>query len=238
MAKDGSQRDPYAPNSRMGGSIDEAIDEEGEEDEMDIMSYGQAVDDDLDEPGDLSLPVGVVLLMVDPETLRFELLQLDFETPVAAKVQDVLEQARDSVSEPALKGLDFHAVVDRKGNQFSAAAPLTKALTNRKRSRDILVGLSRGVSVEKCGRLARPILGDAKVILMVRNWNDANRIHCYFLNIQTYTSHSFNVDFGFSLKQTGTMSKAGPRTRRKNLNSRIRNRTRLPLPNENDNFES
>ena len=160
---DGTRRGP-----RFG--VGEAIDEEGEEDqEMEIMSYGEAeVGSDVDEPGDLMFPVSLVLLLVDPDTLRFELLQLDFDTPQEAKVGDVLEQIKESITEPAIRSLEFHSLVDRKGAQFSATTALAKALTNRKRSKDILVVLSKGVTTEQCGKLARPILGDSKVISMVR----------------------------------------------------------------------
>lgn len=167
-----SRTQSFQPKGRTASKVDDRIDEEGEfddEDDMDMMSYGQPENNAEDaDMGDLNLPVSLVLLLVDPETLRFELLQLDFETPEAAKVMDVLDQIKDSVTEPVIRKQDFYAVVDRRGNQFSAATSLPKALTNRRRNRDILIGLSRGVSADKCGRLARSILGDAKVIGMVR----------------------------------------------------------------------
>lgn len=163
----GMSRDPYGPGG-VGGPLQDAIEEETDDD--DLMSYGE-VDDGAadDEPGDLMLPVALVLLLVDPETLRFELLQLDLENPQEAKVSDVLDQIKESVTEPAIQALEFHSLVDRKGGQFSASTALAKALTNRKRSKDILVGLSKGVTTEHCGRLARPILGDSKVIGMLQS---------------------------------------------------------------------
>jgi hypothetical protein len=152
----------------VGGPLDSAIEEESDDD-VSLMSYGEVDGSGRgDEPGDLMFPVALVLLLVDPETLRFELLQLDLETPQEAKVSDVLDQIKESVTEPAIRSLEFHGLVDRKGNQFAASAALAKALTNRKRNKDILVGLSKGVTTEHCGRLARPILGDSKVISMVR----------------------------------------------------------------------
>lgn len=163
--------DDGGEGTRRGGrfGIEDAIDEEGEEDQdMEIMSYGEAeVGSEVDEPGDLMFPVSLVLLLVDPDTLRFELLQLEFDTPQEAKVGDVLEQIKDSITEPAIRSLEFHSLVDRKGGLFSATAPLAKALTNRKRSKDILAVLSKGVTTEQCGKLARPIFGDAKVITML-----------------------------------------------------------------------
>lgn len=162
----GLGRSPHSMARNMGHEEDE------DEDVFDDrMSYGEEEDEynsAENEPGDLNGPMSLVLLLVDPDTLRFELLQLEFETVQGAKVADVLDQIINSVTEPAIRTLEFHALVDRKGNPFSANTALPKAVTNRRRSKDILVGLSKGVTVEHCGRLARPILGDAKVIAMVR----------------------------------------------------------------------
>ncbi len=152
-----------------GRAIDGAIDEGDEDEDMDIMSYGEEGNGgDQDEPGDLMFPVALVLLLVDPDTLRFELLQLEFETPQEAKVGDVLDQIKDSITEPSIRALDFYALVDRKGSLYPATTALAKALTNRKRSKDILVALSKGLNTDQCSRLARPIFADAKVITMVR----------------------------------------------------------------------
>lgn len=146
------------------------------EEEEDRMSYGEPEpfqdatgtgDDDIDR-GDLTQPIALVLLLVDPDTLRFELLQLEYDNPTDAKVSDVLEQIPNSVTEPAIRSLEFQALVDRQGGTFGPTLSLAKALAHRRKSKDILVGLSKGVTPEHCGRLARPILGDNKVIGMVR----------------------------------------------------------------------
>jgi hypothetical protein len=113
-------------------------------------------------------PISLVLLLVDPDTLRFELLQLEFETPQDAIVNDVLEQIENSVTEKAIKRLTFTALVDRKGEAHKGKDPLGNALTYRKSAKDILVGLSSLIAVDDCAKLARPILGDDKVIGMVR----------------------------------------------------------------------
>jgi hypothetical protein len=113
-------------------------------------------------------PISLVLLLVDPDTLRFELLQLEFETPQDALVSDVLEQIENSVTEKAIQRLTFTALVDRKGEAHHGKDPLGNALTYRKHAKDILVGLSSQIQVDECAKLARPILGDDKVIGMVR----------------------------------------------------------------------
>jgi hypothetical protein len=124
-------------------------------------------EDHLGEAAELNGPISLVLLLVDPPTLRFELLQLEFDTPQEATVNDVLEQISNSVTEPAIQKLKFIALVDRLGEAHDRQSPLKHALTKRKGSKDILVGLSKDVTMEQCSRLARPILGDEKVVGMV-----------------------------------------------------------------------
>jgi hypothetical protein len=166
------------PNSGEGphiaagrfGSIDEGEEDEEEEEadsDNEDMLYGSDKDSDVSDRGELVGPLEIVLVLVDPQSLRFELLQLEFETPQLSKVSECLEQVKDIVTESALKSLEFHSVLDRNGNCFPAKVGLGKALTCRRRGKDILVGISKGISADEAGRLARPILGDAKVMQMV-----------------------------------------------------------------------
>lgn len=157
---------PYIAAGRFN-SIDEGDEEEDSDSENAAKLYGVDDEDDISEQGELLGPLELVLVLVDPRTLRFELLQLEFETPQLSKVSECLEQVKDIVTESALKSLEFHSVLDRKGNSFPAKSSLGKALTCRRRGKDILVGISKGVGADEAGRLARPILGDAKVIQMV-----------------------------------------------------------------------
>ncbi|KAG7346254.1 hypothetical protein IV203_005322 [Nitzschia inconspicua] len=155
--------------------------------------------------GSLSL----VLLLVDPATLRFELLQLEFASPQDVTVAEVLEQIQD----PLWRPLPFVGVLDRQGNAYKAKK-LTKkqqkqqqiaSISNTPRKlklfgggkkepetppkvgpfleqacqhrpprsspdephRDVLVALLKNTSVEKMHQLARPILGEAKVVAML-----------------------------------------------------------------------
>jgi hypothetical protein len=136
----------------------------------DELSFADG-EDQLGEAAELNGPISLVLLLVDPPTLRFELLQLEFDTPQEATVNDVLEQISNSVTEPAIQKLKFIALVDRLGEAHDRQSPLKHALTKRKGNKDILVGLSKDVTMEQCSRLARPILGDEKVVGMVSFWN-------------------------------------------------------------------
>lgn len=121
-----------------------------------------------EEDGSKGDPISLVLLLVDPETLRFELLQLEFDNPQEILIKDVLQQILTSVTEPAINRLQFHALVDRLGKQHDSKSKLLSACAQRIHNKDLLVGLSKGVTLEHCSRLCRPILGDEKVIGMVR----------------------------------------------------------------------
>ena len=115
----------------------------------------------------ISGPISLILLLVEQGSLRFELLQLEFETPQTASVKDVLVQIKASVTEPVLRQKKFVGVMDRLGRSYGERTPLGDALTKRRNNKDILVVVCQGVSAEQSGRLARPILGDEKVIGMV-----------------------------------------------------------------------
>jgi hypothetical protein len=124
-------------------------------------------EDELHEEPDEE-PVTLVILLLDPDSLRFELLQLQLEKPSGLKVKDVLGQLEESITEPALQSLKFIALVDRAGGVNKPDAPLTKAMAHRKdKFKDILVGLAKGSKVEELFKRVRPILGDPNVGRMV-----------------------------------------------------------------------
>jgi hypothetical protein len=148
-------------------------------------------------------PLSLVLLLVDPSTLRFELLQLEFPSTQDATVAEVLEQIQD----PLWRPLPFVGVMDRYGNAYKAkksskqqqaaksSSPrklkflggkkqteltqkvgpfLEEACQHRPKRlspyephRDVLVALLKNTSIEKMHQLARPILGEAKVVSML-----------------------------------------------------------------------
>lgn len=105
----------------------------------------------------------VVLLLIDPVTLRFELLQLEFDDRVA-KVVDALEQIPESATEVAIKSQAYKWVLD--GNlQMQKGNTLLKTFAKNK---DIFVAMAASQDLEEASRLARPILSDDKVVTMVR----------------------------------------------------------------------
>lgn len=104
----------------------------------------------------------VVLLLMDPDTRRFELLQLEFDS-LKALVSDVLAQIPISVTEESLRLKSYTGITSRDGNEWSPE----KLLANFCKGNDILVAVPTGVPAKECARLARPILSDDKVVSML-----------------------------------------------------------------------
>ena len=104
----------------------------------------------------------VVLLLMDPSTRRFELLQLEFDSD-KARVSDILAQIPLSVTEEAIRKQKYKGVCDKNGKEQLEAVPLVDFC----KGMDVLVALPKSLSVEECSKLAFPILSDAKVLKMV-----------------------------------------------------------------------
>ena len=107
-------------------------------------------------------PLQVVLLLMDPKTRRFELLQLEFDSDKAV-VSDVLSQIALSATEESLRTQTYTGVADRTG----AAKASTDLLSGFCRANDIILAIPQGMKAAECSKLARPILGDEKVNKMV-----------------------------------------------------------------------
>lgn len=106
----------------------------------------------------------VVLLLMDPETRRFELLQLEFDS-LKALVSDVLSQIPVSVTEEALRKQKYTGICGSDGKEMMP----NKLLADFCRGNEVLVAIPDTVAAKECARLARPILSDEKVIAMVRS---------------------------------------------------------------------
>ena len=104
----------------------------------------------------------VVLLLMDPKTRRFELLQLEFEAEKAV-VADVLTQISLSATEQSLRTQKYTGVADRTG----ASKEKTVVLSSFCKANDIILAIPEGMKASECSKLARPILGDPKVNTMV-----------------------------------------------------------------------
>lgn len=118
-----------------------------------------------DEPAEAEVTsLQLVLLLMDPSTRRFELLQLEFDS-MRARVVDIIAQIPISVTEEAIRGQEYEGVIDEAGKIFDASARLVEFCSEKQ----ILVAVPKGLSVKECTRLARPILSDAQVLKMLTN---------------------------------------------------------------------
>jgi hypothetical protein len=105
----------------------------------------------------------LVLLLMDPESRRFELLQLEFDSE-KARVADIIAQIPVSVTEAAIRGQKYEYVLDES---TAMRLPQTRLL-DFCNGRQVLVAVPKGTTIKECVRLARPILCDPQVVKMVR----------------------------------------------------------------------
>eukprot|EP00978_Attheya_sp_CCMP212_P034863 scaffold148694_cov60-Attheya_sp.AAC.1 len=106
--------------------------------------------------------IQVVLLLMDPGTRRFELLQLEFDSSKAL-VSDVLLQVPLSATEPVLQNQVYVGVCNRFGTEMIQRLRLAEFCA----SNEVVLAIPEGLSPKDCAKLARPILGDPKVVAML-----------------------------------------------------------------------
>lgn len=106
----------------------------------------------------------VILLVMDPKTRRFELVQLEFDSNKAL-VSDVLAQIPLSVTEEQLRKQHYKGVCDRSGLEMIE----TMRLSEFCKTNDVVLAIPDAMSSKECARLSRPILSDEGVITMVRS---------------------------------------------------------------------
>lgn len=105
-------------------------------------------------------PIHVILLLMDPETRRFELLQLEFDSSFA-KVSDIFTRIAISATEPSLKSQEYETLTDLKGQELQS----TKNLAEYIDAAGIIIAVPstskyNGAAVAK---MATPILSNPKV---------------------------------------------------------------------------
>jgi hypothetical protein len=128
----------------------------------------------------------VILLLMDPKTRRFELLQLEFDSHKAV-VRDVLSQIPHSVTEEALRQQNYTGVCDRTGQELYYSTRLADVCDGS----DILIALPSTVEARECARLAKPILQDRNVIEMVRApCSYMYYIYSFLHKMSSYTARS------------------------------------------------
>lgn len=104
----------------------------------------------------------VILLLMDPNTRRFELLQLEFDSNKAL-VSDVIAQIPLSVTEEQLRLQNYNGVCDRSGVEMIKSMRLSEFC----KTNEVILAIPDNMAAKECARLARPILADEGVISMV-----------------------------------------------------------------------
>ena len=122
-------------------------------------------------------PIQVVLLLMDPSSRRFELLQLEFDTNKAL-VSDVLRQIKGSATEKTLRDMNYAGVCDSSGMEMIASMKLSRFCEGN----DVVMAMPSGMTGKQTAKLATPILGDPKVEDMVSSCicnSVLHEISCY-----------------------------------------------------------
>jgi hypothetical protein len=109
-------------------------------------------------------PIHVILLVMDPKTRRFELLQLEFDS-ATSKVSEIFVQLAASATEPSLKSQTYEMLVNVKGDELVHS----KSLAEYFDSAGIVIAVPT-TTVESgaiIARMANPILTNPRVHAMV-----------------------------------------------------------------------
>lgn len=126
-----------------------------------VSSVSSMLDTGKSPAGD---PIHVVLLLMDPKTRRFELLQLEFD-PNTAKVDDVFSQISLSATEPTLRSQNYDSLYTLGGEELKAGLELGEYI--EKAGIVIAVPSSSEEKPESVTKMANPILSNPKVHAML-----------------------------------------------------------------------
>jgi hypothetical protein len=107
-------------------------------------------------------PIQIVLLLLDPTSQRFELLQLEFDANRAI-VNDVLSQVHPSATEEIFRSMNYAGVCNLEGTEMIGLMKLVLFC----RSNDVVIAIPDGMSAKDTAKLAELILFDPKVEEMV-----------------------------------------------------------------------
>ena len=108
-------------------------------------------------------PIQIVLLLMDPNSRRFELLQLEFDANKAL-VYDVVSQVQTSATEETLRKLKYGGICDQDGLEMIESLKLSNFCDGN----EIVMAIPEGMTGAATIKLARPILSDQRVVDMVR----------------------------------------------------------------------
>ena len=111
--------------------------------------------------------INIVLLLMDPQTRRFELLQLEFDAQIA-KVEDIFSQIPISATEPSLKNQTYVSICTPSGTEMDSSKELSEYVTKAAVVIAVPEFPDGSNGVESAVKMAKPILSNPKVARMVR----------------------------------------------------------------------
>jgi hypothetical protein len=114
----------------------------------------------------ISNTVQIILLLMDPTSRRFELLQLEFDS-VKAIVQDLLSQIPSAASEESVRDQGYDGICTIDGEEMSCTGKLKDFVEQNEVINAVVLAMPEGVSPEDCAEMAKPILADKNVIAVV-----------------------------------------------------------------------
>jgi hypothetical protein len=104
---------------------------------------------------------------MDPQTRRFELLQLEFDAQIA-KVEDIFSQIPISATEPSLKNQTYVSICTPSGTEMDSSKELSEYVTKAAVVIAVPEFPDGSNGVESAVKMAKPILSNPKVARMVR----------------------------------------------------------------------
>jgi len=107
--------------------------------------------------------IQVILLLMDPKSRRFELLQLEFDEDKSL-VEDIITQIPLSATEDVLRAKNYTTICDRTGKPLDNKNTLASYCTGS----EILVAVSDDMDASACHKLSKPILSESKVVDMLK----------------------------------------------------------------------
>jgi hypothetical protein len=114
----------------------------------------------------ISNTVQMILLLMDPSSRRFELLELEFDS-VKAIVQDLLSQIPSSATEESVRDQKYDGICTIGGEEMTCTGKLKDFVEQNEGINSVVLAMPEGLSAMECAKMAKPILADNNVAAMV-----------------------------------------------------------------------
>lgn len=123
-------------------------------------------------------PLQIFVLLMDPTSRRFELLQLEFDANKAT-VGDIQHQIKHAATEKTLRDMVYEGVCDRTGIEMIASMKLLRFCNGG----DVVMAMPKGMTGKETAKLAKPILNDPKVENMASVHSNFSFTRCSICDI-------------------------------------------------------